>query len=94
MTTVRTHFRIIRLRDGRLVRFPVREHARTGKGSHRLTHERMFPAYQREELERLRSQIDSAGPPNDSDYLSPEEIGAQSYMDRQRRLLLLRQRRR
>lgn len=89
-TKISGHWRTIRLRDGRVVRFFVKEHVRTGKGHHRLTSEVHVPEFQREMIDRWRDQAEEAssgGPSNPADVVSPEEIGAGSYMEHQRRLI-------
>lgn len=92
---IRAHKRKIRLRDGSVVTMLIREHVRTGKKrAHRLSSLPIFPAYQREMLERFRSQSAAATSDRpDEAYISPEEYAAQGYMEHQRRLRHLRQRR-
>lgn len=90
-TMVSGHWRTIHLRNGQEIKFFVKEHVRDDmnpKRRHRLSGEMAIPVWQHEMLERMRSQTEEATNPYEpSDQPTPQELGAQSYMEHQRKML-------
>ncbi len=89
---IRQHYRTYVLKNGQVVKRLVKEHQRTNKPdtTHRANFGPHYPAWFREMQERLEHEGQRATERSqepDSPYISPEDLAATAYMERQRRLL-------